>query len=197
MPRLRFETVRDLLEAFPGAQDDLQIEPCDEPSLEYLTKLAGEIPLTPAISFCAYLLPRREAVWWGCQSVKAISPPRTQEELAAMQAAEAWVAEPEEQRRFHALAVGRQCNYKLPTTWLALAAGWAGNMMPPGSMAGFAPPTPPKPDEPWLPVAPDQTAKAVRTGIVMASAPLQPADRLEILRGCLDQGKRLAGDGGG
>ena len=39
MPRLRFETVRDLLEAFPIAEPLIEVAPSDEPSLRFLEDL--------------------------------------------------------------------------------------------------------------------------------------------------------------
>jgi hypothetical protein len=192
MPRLRFETARDLLEAFPAAQDELLIEPTDAPSLDFLRTLASDGAMEKAVGFCAYLLPRREAVWWACQSVKLLNPPQEAEEQQALQAAEDWVREPEEERRLGALAIGRQGNYRVAATWLALAAGWAGGSMPPGALAGFEGPNPAALGEEWLPIPPDQTAKAVRTSILIAAWRLEPKDRVALLQTCVDEGARLA-----
>ena len=68
MPRLRFETVRDLLEAFPIAEPLIEVEPSDEPSLQFLEGLVAREDWDRAVGFCAFLLPRREAVWWGCRT---------------------------------------------------------------------------------------------------------------------------------
>lgn len=192
MPRLRFETARDLFDAYPAAQDELLIEPTDEFSLEFLRSLAVD----KAVGFCAYLLPRREAVWWACQCVKALVPPHTDEEQMALKAAEDWVKEPEEERRLEALAIGRQSNYRLATTWVALAAGWAGASMPPGALAGFEGPNVAALGDNWLPIPPDQTAKAVRTSILIAASRLDPKDRAELLQTCINEGARLAADPG-
>jgi hypothetical protein len=192
MRRLRFETARDLFDAYPAAQDELLIEPTDAPSLEFLDSLAGNGAVDKAIGFCAYLLPRREAVWWGCQCVKALMPPHAPEEQQALQTAEAWVREPEEERRLEALATGRQGNYRVASTWLALAAGWAGAAMPPGTLAGFEAPNIAALGEDWLPIPPDQTGKAVRTAILIAAARLGPKDRGELLQNCVKEGARLA-----
>jgi len=190
MPRLRFETARDLLDSYPDAADELMIEPVDVPSLTFLAELSGQQPIDKAIGFCAYLLPRREAVWWGCQSVRALAPPDNRE-AAALRAAEEWVHLPEEEQRLNALAIGRQSNYRAATTWLALAAGWAGPTMPPGSLAGFEG-APPLADDAWLPIPPDYTAKAVRSGILIAAAKLAPQQRTELLKRCVADGSRLA-----
>ena len=68
MAHLRFERVRDVIDAFPSVAFELDIEPSDEGSLDFLSSLAGGGELDKAVGFCAYLLPRREAVWWGCRS---------------------------------------------------------------------------------------------------------------------------------
>jgi hypothetical protein len=191
MPRLRFETARDLLDAYPAARDELLIEPVDTPSLAFLGELSGQQPVDKAIGFCAYLLPRREAVWWGCQCVRMLAPPNDNQEAVALRAAEEWVHLPEEGQRLSALAIGRQSNYRAATTWLALAAGWAGPGMPPGSLAGFEGAALPANDA-WLPIPPDYTAKAVRSGILIAAAKTPPQQRTELLKRCVADGSRLA-----
>jgi hypothetical protein len=194
MARLRFETVRDLCDAFPSAQDELRIEATDEPSLGFLAELSRQVPVDKAVGFCAYLLPRREAVWWGCNSVRSLTPPITVDERAPLQAAEEWVKDPEEERRLNALQIGRESNYRVATTWLALAAGWAGRTMPMGMFAEFAALAQPKENGEWIPISPDQTAKAVRTAILIAAAKVDPKSRTELLLNCVREGARLAED---
>ena len=99
MPRLRFETVRDLLEAFPIAERLIEVEPSDEPSLRFLEGLVARDDLDRAVGFCAFLLPRREAVWWGCRTVRALVSAPSREEDAVISSAEAWVRQPEDERR--------------------------------------------------------------------------------------------------
>ena len=76
MPRLRFDTARDLFEAFPIAERLIEVEPSDEPSLQFLAGWSTRDDLDQAVGFCAFLLPRREAVWWGCRTVRALIPTR-------------------------------------------------------------------------------------------------------------------------
>ena len=70
MASLRFPTVSDLYGAFPTAKDDVGTDPGNEPPLTFLQSLVEKESWDKAVSFCAYLLPRREAVWWGCQSLR-------------------------------------------------------------------------------------------------------------------------------
>ena len=179
MARLRFETANDLLEAFPGAAEILMIEPADTPSLAFLQDLV-EQSVDKAVGFCAYLLPRRDAVWWACQSVRTLRTPQSDDEQKALRAAEDWVREPEVTLRIAALQIGRTSNSQKPASWLALAAGWAGATMPV--------------DDKWAAVPPDQTAKAVRAAILIAASNMDPEKRSELLKGCITAGAQLASD---
>ncbi len=178
MPGLRFTTARDLLEAFPTAPDDVGVEPTDEPSLQFLQSLIERGMLDKAVAFCAYLLPRREAVWWGCQCMRTLIPHRSSKEDAPLQAAEAWVKEPEEQRRQAALALGLQGDRRSPPTWVALAAGWSGGSMVASEHGSVAAP-------------PHMTPRAIRAGVLMAAS-RTASRRSELLKACLDAGVRLA-----
>ena len=106
MRRLRFETVRDLLEAFPIAEPLIEVAPSDEPSLRFLEDLVRREDWDRAVGFCAFLLPRRDAVWWGCRTVRALLPTRSRDEEAAIRAAEKWVQRPEDDLRLAALELG-------------------------------------------------------------------------------------------
>ena len=179
MPSLRFPTVSDLYEAFPEARDDVGADPGNEPPLTFLQSLLEQESWDKAVSFCAYLLPRREAVWWGCQSLRRVKAQFPPAELAALDAAEAWVREPEENFRRAALAVGNQNDGALPAVWMALAAGWSGgSILPPEYSAVQAPP--------------HQTARAVRTGILIAMSQLPAAEIPRLIRPCIESGIELA-----
>src|SRR6266567_2247064 len=164
MARLRFETVRDVFEAFPIAEHELNIEPNDEPSLRFLETLVSSGEFDKAVGFCAFLLPRREAVWWGCRAVRMLVPNLSAEEAKAIRVAEDWVHEPEEDRRAAALETGRIGSSKLPSTYLALAAGWSGRSMSLGDGGET------------IPVAPHQTARVVRAAVLVAACRVSVAE---------------------
>jgi len=182
MALIRFATVRDLFEAFPTAQQDVDAEPSDAPPLDYLRTLADSGELNKAVAFCAYLLPRREAVGWGCWSVRRLAEKLPAEEEPGVRAAEDWVEVPEEDRRVAALELGSRSNYQWPSTWLALAAGWSGGNIALGIEGAFAPPPP------------QQTARAVRGALAAAVARLAPAERMDRLRTCVEAGMRIANE---
>lgn len=182
MASLRFPTPRDLYDAFPTAADDVGAPPSDEPSLAFLQALTEDAAWDAALSFCAYLLPRREAVAWGSHALRRMQPVLTQLEIQALDAAEAWARDPEEERRREALRTGMRGDVRTASVWMALAAGWSGgNMMPP--------------DLPAKPPAPHQTARAVRAGLLIAKSQLPQDVMPEAIQACLASGIKLATTG--
>jgi len=182
MPRLRFETVSALFEAYPFAGHELAIDPNDEPALEVLKTLAGdEKRLDEAVGLCAYLLPRRDAVWWGCQCVNRLAPPSTEDEQAPLRAAADWVNVSEKEHRLAAFDAGSRGDPRQAGTWLAFAAGFAGPHVP---AAGGG----------WVATERDQTARAVRAAVLIAAARADPERRAELLRQCIAEGARLLAD---
>jgi len=82
-----------------------------------------------AVTFCAYLLPRREAVWWACRCARTPLNKIAEDRAAGLLAAEAWVEEPDDERRQVALDIGTRGHCDDPLTWVALAAGWTGGLL--------------------------------------------------------------------
>jgi len=128
---MRFSTARQIFDEFPALAADVVSRPQREDPLEFArTLLRSEGPFA-AITFTAFILARREAVWWGLQSVRAIDPGVAGH--PAFVAADAWVRAPDEERRQTALRLGEDGDKRRPEAWLASAAGYAGgNMAPPG-----------------------------------------------------------------
>jgi hypothetical protein len=178
MPPLRFATAREVFEAFPTASVDIESAPSDRPPLEYLRALAKGPKPDDAVAFCAYLLPRREAVWWASQSVRALLNKPTPEDEAALKAAEDWVYEPEEPRRLHALEMGTTLDDHAASTWVARAAAWSsGTMM----MVG---------EHPGPPVTPPMTAQAAFTAIRIALG--GKPNRVAEIAQCVERGVQIA-----
>src|SRR5687768_14291358 len=98
-PRIRFNTARDLFQAFPVALEDMDARPTDRPSLEFLEDLAAGRTPEDAITFSAYLLAPREAVWWGHQALTLLADRVEPEDVDLLAAAENWVRQPDEERR--------------------------------------------------------------------------------------------------
>jgi hypothetical protein len=178
--KLRFATATDVFNAFPTLGQEMDARPADEAPLVFLNHLgAGQTP-EDAITFAAYMLPRREAVWWTVQCVRSLAPPRSDPEDRAMKIAEVWVREPEEHRRRAALEIGLRGDRNSAAAWVALAAAWSGGPILVG-------------DQPGPPNPPHLTAQASRTAILIALSRGAAAGRPAAIRMCIDGAIRLAG----
>ena len=114
-----------------------------------------------------------------CRSIRKALPFQSGDDDKALAFAEAWVEEPQDLQRRKALALGNQGNMRMATTWLALAAGWSGGSVVP-------------PESGYVPAKAEQTARAVRTALLMTEARLPPASADAILSAWIEDGIRLA-----
>ena len=181
MNNLRFFTAREVFEAYPGAVGDMVGIPQDEAEtpLDFLARLLQGRTPEDAVSFCAYLLGRREAVWWACACHRLLGEPADRDDQKGLLMAEAWVREPEEHRRRAALTLGLDGNHAVAGTWLSLAAGGAGGTYVLNGQAG-------------APVPADLTAKSVRGAVLVSLARLPIRERAARLPACVDICRRLA-----
>jgi hypothetical protein len=177
--RLRFTTARQVFEAFPTIAADIEIEPADEAPLDFARKLLAPGRRFEALVFVAYLLARREAVWWGCQCVRAVNGNQADDALLA---AEAWVRVPEEATRRAALSIGWLRDPRLATTWLALAAGQSGGSIAPEDAHPVAPPA-------------QATALDVKAAVILAIAQTSASGQSAWKAACVEAGIRFAEGG--
>jgi hypothetical protein len=175
---LRFATARDLFAAFPAAFQDMKIGPSDLPSIDHCRALmASRIP-EDAITFCAYLLSNRAAIWWGHECVSNL--PLDDQDWHMLSLARAWVSEPKEFRRYAAMDEAMSCTARTPAVWIALAAGWDTETL--ARHGGDQPAV----SNPYL------TARAVNTGVLGGLARVSQNDRATVLRDFVDMGLELA-----
>jgi len=179
MARLRFATARELIGAFPFARYDLEAKPTEQPPVEFIQSLVAAGAYRDAVSCCAYLLPRREAVWWACQCVRAARKSLFPEEKAALAAAEAWVRTPEEEFRQAAMAFGTDEPTDSAAIWACRAAAFSG---------GVVSNTPKGP----VRAQPEATARAARAAVLIVAAAVERDKQDQYLKTCIDECLRLA-----
>ncbi len=179
MSRVRFTTARSVFETFPELARKSTVAPTDEPAIAFLKNLSARQKFEDAVGFCAHLLPRREAVWWGCASLRAFLQDIPQSRSAPLLAAEAWVQNPTDPNRVRALQIATGGDNSDCFTWLAFGAGWAGGML-------STVPTPPVPVPPYL------TARAIRIAILLAAPHIAAAERPSRTTACVNEGIKLA-----
>jgi hypothetical protein len=176
---LRFKTAQDLFLACPAIARDMRAVPTEQPSIEFCRALlAGRVP-EEAITFCAYLLPERAAVWWAHECLSHLTElfDGTDQELLA--AVRDWVSEPDSPRQRAAVGKAAALPPATPAAWIALAAGWRGN----GSAmdATVAPALQPFP-----------AAHAVSAGVLAGLARVALADRFSVLSAFVEMGIQMA-----
>jgi len=178
MARPRFATARELIAAFPFARYDLEAKPTEQPPVEFIRSLAASGAYRDAVSCCAYLLPRREAVWWACQCTRGGGRALLPEEKAALDTAEAWVQTPEEEHRQAALRFGIDEPTDSAALWACRAAAFSGGIVS---------------DTPKGPVRaqPEATARAARAAVLIAATTVESGEQDKYFRSCIDECLRL------
>ena len=178
MVNSRFTSALQVFETYPTASTDITATPVDEPPMAFLKRLAESPSPENAVSFCAYLLDRRETVWWASQCLRSLGWPMSRDDEVALLTAEAWVRDPEEHRRLAALEIGLKGSNKLPGVWAALAAGGSGGHL---VMDGTVGP----------PVPVEMTASTSRVAVLLALAEQPVRDRTANISRCVDFCRKL------
>ncbi|SON55874.1 hypothetical protein HDIA_2333 [Hartmannibacter diazotrophicus] len=175
---LRFNSAADVFKAFPTVSEDILTPPADVSPLDYLRGLGASATPEEAITFCAYLLPRREAVWWACQCIMAFPALQGPNDGPLLELTERWVRDPDEETRTACMEAASKVQPMTPAGWAAMAVAWTGNMT---ANAEF----------PMQ--APDHlTAKAVNVAILGTLAGVPASERSQTLSAFLDGGIMLA-----
>jgi hypothetical protein len=182
MPLPRFATAEALFETFPELSQKITARPSEQSPTVFLQALVAGGRIEDAVTFCAYLLPRREAVWWACGCVRVPLGHLAGDRAAAFAAAEAWVKEPDDERRQAALEIGTKGHCDDPLTWVALAAGWSGGFLVSGPQRS-------------IPMPQYMTARATRTAILISALSVKRDQRPAYLQACVADGTRLAEEG--
>lgn len=154
MTNLRFSTAQQIIDAFPVLKDDFKSGELQSHPVEFVKRLAETGQLKQAFALCAFMLPRRDAVSWLCESLRKYGSNFPEDEEALLQLAEAWKQNPTEKNRTAALAAAMKSGFMTAPAWAAAAAGWSGGNI------GIDPEKP-------VPPAPHLTGQAVKVGFTM------------------------------
>ncbi|MBL4866618.1 MAG: hypothetical protein JKY67_09620 [Pseudomonadales bacterium] len=133
-----------------------------------------------AVNFLAHALPKRESVWWACQSAKTDTSEKANTD--ALLAAEAWVRAPKEELRKNCMDIAEKDKLKSSASWAALAAYWSSGSIADDSVAQIPPP-------------PFQYALAVSGAVNLAAAAQESVD--VAFKELIKQGIDIANGGGG
>ncbi|TPJ01840.1 hypothetical protein FJ428_19130 [Mesorhizobium sp. B2-8-1] len=176
---LRFKTARDLFAACPAITRDMRTPPTEQHSIAFCRDLlAGRIP-EEAITFCAYLLPERAAVWWAHECLSHLSDLFDETDHRLLGLVRDWVSEPDSPR--HRTDV-RAAAAKSPTTpvgWIILAAGSREDRSAVAAM-------------PALDLQHSPAAYAINAGILAGLARVALVDRFSVLSAFVEIGIQMA-----
>jgi hypothetical protein len=178
--RIRFTSARSVFEAFPDLSYVTTPPANDIDPLDHARALLRSPRPSDAVVFISHLLPRREAVWWAAQCVRALLGEAATDE--ALGAAEVWVRTPEDDNRQAALSAANASERRKPTTWLAFGAGWSGGSLLPADQKPVPPPA-------------GACAMAANTAIMMAVAAGDPRAVVNRIEACAEAGVRFASGG--
>lgn len=166
----------------PGTQALLAGVP--DAAAAFLRLVDANVPLT-AIRLAAHALPKREAVWWACMCARSVTGRAAgAAELAALEAAEAWVRRPSETARRSARDLAEAADERSPEAWAARAVSWAGGSLAPD-------------DQPVVPPPEHLTGIAVASSIGLAAVSARPERAEERYARFLASAREIATGGAG
>ena len=108
----------------------------------FLDELIAKKINPDAVRFLAHALPKREAIWWACLCARqAYSGGAADAKiLAALQASEKWVVEPNDANRRAAYTAAQAADFGNPAGATALAVFFSGGSIAPPNVPEVKPP---------------------------------------------------------
>ena len=146
---------------------------------EFLRSLIEAELFEDAINYLAHGLPRREAVWWGCQCVRETPVAKGGADEKAVAAAEAWVYGPDEEHRKVADKAAEAAGLRSPAGLVAQAVGWSGGSLAPEGLDEVPPPE-------------HLTGRMVAAAVIVAANRLDPTKLEQTYQRFLTRGIEIA-----
>ena len=135
--------------------------------------------LTDACRVLAFALPKREAIWWACQCVRQANAIGGPKGTVALDAAERWVAAPDDKLRRAAYVAAESAGFGTPAGCAAVSVFLSGGSLAPPEVAD---------------VPPDDslTPKAVDGAVVLAAVSGDPVKANEKFKKFIALGQDVA-----
>jgi hypothetical protein len=155
----------------------------EDPPEAFFGRLRGIDALDDAMSFLAFALPRRLAIAWGrdCVAQTAGDAGIGPVDAAAFSAANAWLEDATDERRWTAHEAARAAEFRSAEAILAMAVyASGGSLAAPGSEEAVSPP-------------PDLSARLVSGAVIMSACRVPFEKMVETKAAFLDNGAAYAG----
>ena len=169
MTKIRFSTALQVIDAFPHVRDEFEGEPLNLAPVAFVQHLLQSKGEGKAVTFCAFLLTRHDALKWLCQSLRAQQTVYTAKDEALLAIAESWARTPSENIRQAALQAAMASGFRTAPAFAAAAVGWSG-----GNLSNSA-------ENPVPPPA-HMTGQAVKTGLILAALAAPMAEQANKLK---------------
>ncbi|TWT48216.1 FHA domain protein [Thalassoglobus neptunius] len=131
------------------------------------------------VTFMAYALPKRAAVWWLTQCIEEVESLHGEEDGKLLKHVQEWVIDPTDELRRNGMQQAEALEMSTPTSWAAVGAFWSGGSMGPAEN----PPVEPK-DE--------LLGKAISGGAILASVFQKPEMAFEKQKVFTEIGLKIA-----
>lgn len=125
LTKIAAPTAAEVCENFtpqPSAQSLLTPEQTPTQLLETLQENKMS---TDSINLLAHGMPEQEAVGWACRSTETVADKLGPADTGALEAAQAWVADPCEETMEAAASAASATDYQSPAAWAAQGAAWS------------------------------------------------------------------------
>src|SRR5438105_2462374 len=123
----------------------------------FLERLIAAKHYADAAKFAAHALPRREAIWWACVCARkaygSATPPK---QAAVLDAAEAWVSQPTDEKRRATFKLAEAAEFGNPAGLIGMAIFFSSGSIAPAGV-------------PDLPPGPHVCANAVANAVILAA----------------------------
>lgn len=173
-------SAKEILERYEPSDQAAALATDGTPPDRFLDRLIAEELVEDALSFLAYALPRREALWWGLRCVREITPPEPPPEIgAALASVDAWVGKPSDELRRAAMKAAEAATYATPAGCLALAVFFSEGSMAPADC-------PPVPVGEWF------CARTIAATVLLGSLANGPDKARKTAQGFADVGIEVA-----
>ena len=133
---LRFDTPVELYAGIPQVRGMTQHRPREgEDNVAYLIRLRGSTTPEEAVTFTAFALVPKLAIWWGYECLRLYSDDFSTADRQLMELVAVWTTYPDAENRFRAMKTALYAPVRTPSVYLALAVGWSGGPLAPNDPA--------------------------------------------------------------
>jgi hypothetical protein len=162
LTKVAARTAAEVCRAFKLGDDAKKLLRDGQTPRAFLDELMAKKHYPDAISFLAFALPKREAIWWACVCTRQAYGGSAEPKIAAaLLASEKWVMDPSDANRRTAYAAAEAAEFGNPAGSTGAAVFFSGGSIAPPKVTEVKPPD-------------DATAKMVSGAVLLAAVVKEP-----------------------